>query len=587
MSEPVLRVRDLSVTLSRDGRPSQILDGVTFDLAPGEILAVVGESGSGKSTMGFAIQGLLPPDSRPHVTGSIHIADVGIVGAEPAVLRKARRQLVRAIPQDPMGALDPTMVVRRQMAESMGSEELIVDWLTRCGLANAGHVAEALPHRLSGGQRQRVLIAMAMMAGPKLLIADEPTTALDVTTQAQILDLLRSLAREQNAAILYITHDLGVASSFADRLLVLYAGRTAETGSIREILSRPAHPYSAGLLASRFDLHSDRRRPLPAMPMEINRLPEVADACAFASRCALARMDCKTARPQLRESSVNAGSVACFHAEETPLLAAHAPANGSWSVPTIGKGMALTLSGVTKSFATGPRFFRAGRRLAPVLKGLDLHVREGESVALVGESGAGKTTALRIAAGLLAPDTGEVARADTSPQVVFQDAVSSLTPWLTIGEQIGERLSGLAIGRSERERRVRDALESVGLDHELADALPGELSGGQCQRAGVARAIIVPPKLLICDEPISATDVSLASTLLNLLGDLRRRLGLAILFVTHDLAAARIVADRIAVLRDGSVIEIGDADEIVANPKAAYTRALIAAVPHLAEDVLG
>ena len=583
MTDPVLSIRDLAVVLSRDGRANLVLDRISFDAQPGEIIALVGESGSGKSTIGLALQDLLPRASQPKVTGSIRLDGVEIVGARERQLRDARRRLVRAVSQDPMGALNPTMTIGRQMRESVDGEAPVLDWLARTGLSDPQRIADSFPHRLSGGQRQRVLIAMSMMAGPKLLIADEPTTALDVTIQAQILDLLRDLAREQQTAILFVTHDLSVAASLADRVLVLYAGRVAEIGAVRDVIAHPAHPYSAGLLAARFDFSSDRLRPLPTLPAERSNARSGENACSYAPRCPIAQDDCRSARPPLAPAGTHAGSAACFHPAETANASRQSLGRDLWPVQQVAlNAIALELFKVTKSFATGPRNFWGTRAPRPVLNGIDLVIKQGECVALVGESGSGKSTILRIAAGLLKPDTGEVSRVDkVPPQVVFQDAVSALTPWLTIGEQIGERLRPLGLDGATRRRRVGEALELVGLEPALMHALPAELSGGQCQRAVVARAVVVPPKLLLCDEPISAMDVSLAATTLNLLGDLRRRLDMAMLFVTHDLGAARIIADRIAVLQSGELVEDGEPDSLIAAPKAAYTRSLIAAMPTL------
>jgi peptide/nickel transport system ATP-binding protein len=584
MTEPTLAINGLSVSLSRNGRAARVLDDVSFDAAPGEIIALVGESGSGKTTIGLTLQGLLPRENHPQVTGSIRIAGVELVGAQPRVLRSARHHLVRAISQDPMSALNPTMTVRRQMRESDGSDNVtILDWLSRTGLSDPERIADALPHRLSGGQCQRVLIAMSMMAQPKLLIADEPTTALDLTTQAQILDLLRDLARAQQTAILFVTHDLNVAASLADRLLVLYAGRVVEIGAVADVVRKPAHPYSAGLLAARFDLDSDRARPLPTLPAERNRVASLAHACVYAPRCTIARPDCIVIRPWLRPAPSHAGVVACLHADETPSRPELRAPDAPWPSKVISNDVvALEFTDVSKSFPTGPRTFWGHRRAKPVLRSINLSIRLGECVALVGESGAGKSTILRIAAGLLKPDSGTVSRIDViPPQVVYQDAVAALTPWLSIGEQVGERLRPLGIGADERGRRVHEALRLVGLDPALMNALPAELSVGQCQRAVIARAVILAPKLLLCDEPISALDVSLSATTLNLLGALRRQLGTAMLFVTHDLAAARIIADRIAVLQSGELVEDGDPDSLIAAPNAAYTRSLVAARPGL------
>ncbi|RWK40046.1 MAG: ABC transporter ATP-binding protein [Mesorhizobium sp.] len=587
MSEPVtesvLTVKDLSVILSREGRPSRVLDGISFDIFPTEIIALVGESGSGKTSIGLTLQGLLPREYLPQIAGSIRLAGIELVGAGRRTWQSARRHLVRAISQDPMGALNPTMTIRRQMRESNGgAEKSIEDWLNRTGLPDPDRIADALPHRLSGGQRQRVLIAMAMMARPKLLIADEPTTALDVTMQAQILDLLRDLARDQQTAILFVTHDLSVAASLADRILVLYAGRIVEMGHIQDVARNAAHPYSAGLLAARFDLDSDRRRPLATLPSERTPSVDVRKACAYATRCPIAQPDCRAIRPPLEPASVHDGAVACLHHEQTPLLSAQRSDGKPWPGQAIQETVALRLSSVGKTYPTGTRSFWGRRQPQPVLRSVNLSIKLGECVALVGESGAGKSTLLRIAAGLVASDSGTVTRFDKlPPQVVFQDPVAALTPWLTIGEQIGERLRAISLDSDYGRRRVGEAIKLVGLDPVLMDALPAEISVGQCQRAVLARAIIVPPKLLLCDEPISAMDVSLAATTLNLLSDLRRRLEMAMLFVTHDLAAARIIADRIAVLKDGELIEIADPDAIIAAPQSAYTRSLIAAMPSL------
>lgn len=514
MAEPALTIADLCVTLHRDGQPVRVLDGLNLTLAPGEIVALVGESGSGKSTLGVALQGLLPEDAAPLVSGSIRVAGTELVGATPRDLRNARRALVRAIQQDPMAGLNPTMTIGRQLAESARDVDGR-EWLARTGLDDPARIAAAYPHRLSGGQRQRVLIAMAMMARPRLLVADEPTTALDVTTRAQILEMLRGLAAEQQTAILFVTHDLGVAAALADRIAVLHAGRIVEIGTTRAFVASAQHPYSRRLLAASPDLNSDR-----------------------------------------------------------------SPLGGETAWPPVqpGPSLALSLAGVNKSYPTGTPTFWGSRRAEPVLKSIDLSIRMGECVALVGESGVGKSTILRIAAGLVSPDSGEVSRADRRPQVVFQDPAAALTPWLSIGAQIGDRV----VDRTERPGKVRHALELVGLDPALATALPAELSLGQCQRAVLARAVVVPPKLLLCDEPTSAMDAPLAAAILNLLGDLRRRLGTAMLFVTHDLAAARRVADRIAVLKDGRLVETANPQTLVAAPASGHTRSLIAGVPGLA-----
>ena len=581
MTEPLLSLRGLAVTLHRNGQGSRVLDGIDLDVAPGEIVALVGESGSGKSTIGLAVQGLLAADAAPIVGGAIRLLGTELVDASPAVMRAMRRETVRAVFQDPMGALDPTMTIRRQMAEAVREPAESASWLARAGLSDPERILASYPHTLSGGQRQRVLIAMAMAAGPALLIADEPTTALDVTVQAQILDLIRDLCRERGTAVLFITHDLGVAASLADRIVVLYGGRVVEDGPAAALLARPGHPYAAGLVAARFERDADRGRPLPTLPGEPPGRPVIAAACGFANRCPLVMADCRASRPPLAATPAHDGRAACFRTAEAAGTRDGTADREAWPVPApVVPGYALEMVAVTKSFAAPRASFLGRRKHHHVLAGIDLRIARGESVALVGESGSGKSTILRIAAGLIAPDDGDVARGDDSrPQIVFQDSVASLTPWLRVGEQIAERLRPLRLAIAERRRRVIEALDLVGLPPAVAEALPAELSGGQCQRVAIARAVIVPPSLLLCDEPISAMDVSLAAQALNLIGALRRRLGMALLFVTHDLAAARIVADRIVVLHEGRIVEDGPADAVVHAPQADYTRRLIAAMP--------
>ena len=583
MTEPVLSIRGLHVQLSRDGRASTILDGIDLDLAPGEVVALVGESGSGKSTIGLALQGLLPAESQPEISGSIRLAGREIVGARPEALRDARRRLIRAVPQDPMGALNPTMTIGRQMRESGLDDAETIAWLTRTGLPDPHRIASDLPHRLSGGQRQRVLIAMSMAARPRILVADEPTTALDVTVQAQILKLLTELAREQDTAILFITHDLAVAAELSDRVMVLFGGRVAELGPTTAVIAAPAHPYAAGLLAARFDLDSNRTRQLPTLSAERGAPLSDGAHCNYADRCPLVTGRCTTHRPDLTPHG-DAHRAACFHSDRVPDLLSSARAAPAWPAAVHSDTDALELFRIRKSFAAGRDGVFGKRRRTEVLSGIDLRIRQGECVALVGESGSGKSTLLRIAAGLLKPDEGDVSwPGGQPPQVVFQDAVAALTPWLTIGEQIRDRLRPQNLSRSEQQRRMAEALTLVGVDPALASALPAELSGGQCQRVTVARAIVDPPRLLLCDEPISAMDVSLAAQTLNLLGSLRRSMGMGMLFVTHDLAAARLIADRIAVLEHGHLVELGDAEAIIGHPEAAYTKMLVAAVPRLAQ----
>ncbi len=586
-SEPILRVRDLEVTLHRDGRAIHAVRGVNLDIAPREIVALVGESGSGKSTLGLAIQGLLPRENDPDVHGSILVEGHEMVGTAPNAALRVRRFDVRSIFQDPMTSLNPTMRVGKQVVEVSRDGQSAPEWLGRVGVPDPEARVRAFPHQLSGGQRQRAMIAMAMTAQPRLIIADEPTTALDVTVQAQILELFRTLRDEQGSAFLFVTHDLAVASAIADRIVVLYAGRVVEMGEVRSVHERPAHPYTAALLSARFGLDADKAKQLPTLTGDAAQVALVeTPGCPFAPRCLLQVPECVTELPPLVPVRQHDGVARCIRSDlVTPEIWART-ASG-WPDPSEHEPRALLeLENITKRFVSRGLF--SGKHVVDALRGVSMTIDEGEAVALVGESGSGKSTLLRIIAGLLKPDTGTInRRKPDKPQMVYQDAAASLTPWLTVEELVSERLRAEGAGRRERHEKTAAALEAVNLPRSLASARPRELSGGQRQRVAIARAIIVPPRLLLCDEPVSAMDVSLAAAILNLLATLRLQLGMAMLFVTHDLAAARFIAERIIVLRTGEVVESGASDTVIGSPSHPYTKELIASMPSSQEIAKG
>jgi peptide/nickel transport system ATP-binding protein len=533
---PVLRIAGLDVRLTRDGETVHAVRGVDLAVAPGEVLGLVGGSGSGKSILGLAAMGLLPGAARPVVSGTVDLAGTDMVGAPDALRRAARRRHVGAVFQDPMTSLDPTMTIGRQLGEVTRDRAQALALLDDVGIPRAADWLAAYPHQLSGGLRQRVMIALAVARRPSLILADEPTTALDVTVQAQVLDLLLSLRDDIGCSIVFVTHDLGVAAQVCDRIAVMRHGEIVETAGVDDVLGSPAHPYTKNLLRSRIDLSTARDRPLAAMP-----LTPVADA--------------------------------------GPADAQDPGLPDVWPPVVVRERAAVSVRDVHRVFRSGPPW---RRRELPALRGVDLEVRGGESVALVGESGCGKSTLLRVVAGLETTTSGELTVAEGArPQMVFQDAGSSLTPWLRVGTMLEERLSAHMSGlpRTERQGRVLDALRTVGLPPQTARARGDQLSGGQRQRVALARAVIVPPAVLLCDEPTSALDVSLAATVLNLIGKLRRELGMSVLFVTHDLAAARIVADRVAVMREGRIVEAGPTDDVCSRPRHEYTRALLAAIP--------
>jgi peptide/nickel transport system ATP-binding protein len=576
---PVLRVADLSVTLHRDGRAHAILDRISLDVRRGEIVAMLGESGSGKSTLALAVMGLLPTDAAPVVTGSVAVDGIELLGGDALRWRTVRRERLGTVFQDPIGSLNPSIRIGAQLAEAITDGTPPARWLERVGIPDPESRLQSYPHQLSGGQCQRVMIAMAVAKRPGLIIADEPTTALDVVVQAQILALLRRLAREDGIAMLFVTHDLAVASALADRIVVMHAGRLVEDGPVDRLAARPGHPYTAALLGARFGLAADRTRQLPTLATPKETAESGLAGCAFASRCPLVMDHCRTVRPPAM-AAVHGGTVACFRSAEVGAdLWTRALAEWPASVASRTE-ILVEMAMVEKTFAGHRRLLGPKGRPVHALKAINLRIYRGESVALVGSSGSGKSTLLRIAAGLLGPDGGDIVRAPGEPpQVIFQDARGSLTPWLSIGEQIGERLRPLDLAKAEREARVAAALSQVGLDPRLVSARARDLSGGQCQRAALARAIVVPPSLLLCDEAISAMDMTLAAAMLNMIGGLCRSLGMALLFVTHDLAAARFVADRIVVMAGGEIVEMGDADTIVTAPAHEATQALLAAMP--------
>jgi peptide/nickel transport system ATP-binding protein len=594
---PALEIEDLHVSFRSSQGDVHALRGADLHIERGEIVGLVGESGSGKTVLGLTALGLLPRDPRPEVRGCVRLDGEDMVAASEEQRRARRGSYITAVFQDPMGSLNPSMRVGAQVAEAMGARdpEAIQQLLAQTGIPEPEVKARCYPHELSGGLRQRVMIAMALARTPRLIVADEPTTALDVTVQARVLDLLAGAARERGVALLLVTHDLGVAARICDRIAVAYAGRVVEVGTAAQILGAPRHPYTLGLLASRPRLDgSIAGGDLPTLPGQPPDPRRPSSGCAFATRCPAADEDCAHPPPVTMSGE---RLCECHHPGVLSLWPSQAAEDRRASTPLlrlerepqltepIVPRPALVLDALECHYPR-PRRHPLAAAPAPLraVAGVSLSVPAGGSLAIVGESGSGKTTLLRMVVGLLAPTAGSVTLGrGAPPQLIFQDAGASLTPWMPIGAQISERLAALGVPRAERSGRVASTLEAVGLPAEVAAAVPRKLSGGQRQRAAIARAIVVPPALLACDEPVSALDVSLAAQVLNLLCDLRTSLGIALLFVTHDLAAARAVADEVAVMSEGVVVEHGPTEQIFRSPQHPYTRELIAAVPDLAE----
>jgi peptide/nickel transport system ATP-binding protein len=573
----------LSVTgLQVDGPGGPIVERVSLDVSYGETVAIVGESGSGKSVTARSLTGLLPVGLTAAGTLTIGGTPVPLDGGDRA-WRGIRGKRVTLLPQDPFTSLSPRHWCGDQIAmplrKSMSRGERAV--AVMAALAEVGlpdRVARQYPFQLSGGMRQRVAIAASLVTMPDVLIADEATTALDVTTQREVLDLLAELQRTRDMGVILITHDLGVARGRADRITVLYAGRVAEQGQAATVIDAPAHPYTARLLdcVPPADVTLGR---LPTIPGSVPRLAQVGASCTFAARCEHVSDECRGQVPPLAQAGP-AHHAACLRLAEfkdlhteravatAPATSAPLPAAAATAADAAAAGSILSVRGLRKSF---------GSHVA--LDGVDLDLKRGESVAVVGESGSGKTTFARIVVGLETLDEGTVTLGG-APQVVFQDPYSALNPSLSVGRSLRDALR--AGGRPLSE--VPDLLEMVGLPASYARRRPKALSGGERQRVAIARALAPRPDLLVCDEPVSSLDVSVQAQILNLIADLRVRLGLSVLFISHDLAVVRQAAQRVYVLRSGLVVEHGETAEVLDSPAHDYTRLLMASIPSALAD---
>jgi peptide/nickel transport system ATP-binding protein len=611
VAEPILEVRDLRVTFPGSSGSVRAVRGIDYELRPGEVLGIVGESGSGKSASATAVTGLLPQHAV--VEGSIRLSGQELVGLEDAQMAGIRGKRIAMVFQDPLSALTPVYTVGDQLAEAVrvhndvskdAATKRAIELLKLVGIPHADERVKAFPHEFSGGMRQRVMIAMAIANDPDVIIADEPTTALDVTIQAQVLEVLRTAREVTGAAIVMITHDLSVIAGFADRVAVMYAGRIVETGTVDEVFYSPRMPYSMGLLGAipRADDPGDRPLvPIEGSPPSLVSLPP---GCPFAPRCPLVFDTCREVEPALIPVGSPGHRSACHLAEKIEA--------GGWGptdvyplpdvpeapiarVPREEREVVLEAKDLVRHhpLMKGAVFKRQVGSVRAV-DGISFDVRDGEVLGLVGESGCGKTTTLLEVLELAAPQSGrivvlghdvaELSEGDRramrrNVNIVFQDPLASLDPRLPVSDIIAEPMRAHGMNGDKVGARVRELLRLVGLSPEHAGRYPQQFSGGQRQRIGIARALALEPELLVLDEPVSALDVSIQAGVINLLEELRARLGLSYLFVAHDLAVVRHIADRIAVMYLGKIIEIGDVRLVYETPSHPYTQALLSAIP--------
>jgi peptide/nickel transport system ATP-binding protein len=595
----VLSVDDLTVSFpSEQGRVTAVR-GLNYQVSAGEVLGIVGESGSGKSVSSMAVMGLLPPQAK--ITGSIRFQGRELLGRSDGELSQIRGRRISMIFQDPLSALTPVYTVGDQVAEALlvhGAQSRraagarAIELLDLVGIPDARRRAQAFPHEFSGGMRQRVVIAMAIANDPDLIIADEPTTALDVTVQAQVLAVLATAREVTGAGIVLITHDLGVVAGFADRVQVMHAGRTVETGPVDEIFYHPRMPYTRGLLASIPRVDTGPRQPLVPIEGQPPSLVSLGPGCPFAPRCPLVIERCLTTEPDLLPVS-DTHQCACHRSDAAPPAP---PVSGDATQGSHRHSrVVLQVEHLVRHYPV-----RKGtilRRQVGTVRAVDdisFELREQETLGLVGESGCGKSSTLMEILKLAAPPQGriEVLGTDVAAldrrrrmqlrrdlQVVFQDPIASLDPRLPVFDVLAEPLSAHGVGAAEIRRKVPELLKMVGLRPEHAGRYPAEFSGGQRQRIGIARALALEPKVLVLDEPVSALDVSIQAGVLNLLSELQVRLGLALLFVAHDLAVVRHIADRVAVMYLGKIVEIGPIDTVYTAPQHPYTQALLSAIP--------
>ncbi|EMA67657.1 peptide ABC transporter ATP-binding protein [Halorubrum aidingense JCM 13560] len=618
-TDPLLSVESLRTQFRTEEGTVTAVDDVSFSLEKGEVMGIVGESGAGKSVTARSIMQLIDYPGEI-VSGSITFGDRDLLSLSEEEMQGVRGNEITLIPQDPMTALNPVLTVGQQITEtielhqdvsSAEARTIAIDAMREVEIPAPAERIDEYPHEFSGGMRQRILIAIGLACEPDLIIADEPTTALDVTTQAKILDLLNDLREKHGVSILMITHNLGVVAQTCDRVGVMYAGNLVETGAVSSIFARPRHPYTRTLIDAIPAVDSDRDR-LYALPGSMPDLKSLPDGCNFAERCPHAVDACRTGDdPTLEPASDGEGGshAACIRSDELDLSESAVEAGDARQQKDIADDPLLEVNGLKKHFPSGDGLFgnlslartdggglTLERRYVKAVDGVDFTINRGETVGLVGESGCGKSTVARTVMQLLEPTAGEV-YFDGQPlhslgksairslrqemQIIFQDPKSSLNPRKTVGQIVGRGMEkhGIATGDEKRER-IAELLERVGLQASDVDKYPHQFSGGQQQRIAIANALAVEPDLIVCDEPVSALDVSVQAQILNLLDDIQAEFGLSYLFISHNISVVQHICDRVAVMYLGKIAEIGSVDQVFDAPYHPYTESLLSAVPH-------
>jgi peptide/nickel transport system ATP-binding protein len=605
-NEAILVLNDLRTYFKTGAGVAKAVDGVSFAVRPGETYSLVGESGCGKSVTALSILQLVAKPAGYIAGGHISLKGQEIQSLPPVEMRKIRGNRIAMIFQEPMTALNPVFTIGSQISEAMllhqrlsksEAREHGIEMLAKVGIPDAAARYNEYPHQMSGGMRQRVMIAMALSCRPEVLIADEPTTALDVTIQSQILKLMSDLQKELDTAMLLITHDMGVVRETADRVGVMYAGRIVEEASQEAIFAAPAHPYTQLLLRS-IPSKGKRGQRLAVIEGMVPKATEWPEGCRFSTRCPFVMDRCRSDTPEHQEAG-REHTAACFLLDDatTPHDLAKTDQPAPPSAVNL-DSMRLKIDDLKIHFPIKKGVLQRTVAHVKAVDGVNLTIHEGETLALVGESGCGKTTVGKCIVRLLDPVSGSIRFRDSELstlsatgmkqfrskiQMIFQDPFSSLNPRQMIGATIreGMEVHGIGVSREDRDDRIKKLMLRVGLNPDMVTRYPHEFSGGQRQRIGLARALAVEPELVVCDEATSSLDVSVQAQNLNLLKTLQSELGLSYLFITHDLGVVEYLADRVSVMYLGRIIEEGNTDEIFQDARHPYTRALLSAVPQV------